>query len=229
MPIPAATDRPAAPTTRAASNAAFVLALLFFIPFIPQVIAIGVGLYAVVRKRLPNEKVTLAWLAIILSILVLPCWYLLISTVTSFVSTTRTRIFSVPPYAQSTADDGWLVASNLTNQMERVFHAASAYRRDFGKWPNSVDTLVGKSLPSGFKLSPRLTYRPVPPSQDRSTIWILLVSDDVQYDLAGDQLPEPHRLVLRLNGRVETLPKTQVENLLAAQPLGKSVAEPDEP
>lgn len=227
--IPTAVDQPATPTTRAAANVAFVLALLFFLPFIPQLIAIGVGLYAVARKRLPNERVTLAWLAIVLSALVFPCWLLLISTVTSLVSTARTRIFTAPPYAQAPLDESWMVTSDLSEQMERVFNAASSYRRDFGKWPSSVDILVGKNLPRGFRLSPRLTYRPVPPSETRSFTWVLLVSDEVHYDLSGEQFETAHRLVLRLNGRVEVLPNAQVQTLLAEQRPAESILEPDQP
>ncbi len=227
--IPAAMDQPAAPTTRAAANVAFVLALLFFIPFVSQVVAIGVGLYAVARKRIPNERVTLAWLAIVLSALVFPCWLLLISTVTSFVSTARTRIFTAPPYAQAPLDERWMVTSDLSDEMESVFNAASAYRRDFGKWPSSVDILVGKNLPSGFRLSRRLTYRPVPPSETRSFTWVLLVSDELQYYAFGERFETLHRLVLRLNGRVEALPSAQVETLLSGQPLGGAIGESNEP
>ena len=222
-----AADQPAVPTTRPAANVAFVLALFFFIPFVPQVMAIGVGVYAVARKRLPNETVTLAWLAIALSALVFPCWLLLISTLTSFVSTTR--VFTAPPYAQAPLDEGWMVTSDLSDQMERVFDAASAYRRDFGEWPDSADVLVGKNLPRGFRLSPRLTYRPVPPSETGSFTWPLLVSDEVQYDAFGERFETPHRLVLRLNGRVEALPNAQVETLLAEQPSAELIHGPDQP
>jgi len=223
-PAPATPDQPPVATTRAATNAAFVLSLLFFIPFVPQMLAIGFGLFAVSRKRLPNERVALAWLAIVLSCLIFPCWILLITTVTSFVSTLGT--FTAPPYTQSVLDGNWTATSRLTEEMERVHAAASAHRRDFAKWPRSVDTLIGKNLPHGFRLSHKLTFRPVPPSQAKSTTWILLVSDKVRHDIVGNQLGEPHRLVLRLNGRVELLPASQVETLLAAQPLEDPPIEP---
>jgi len=223
-PAPSAPDVPPVPITRAASNAAFVLSLLFFIPFVPQVLAIGFGLFAVSRKRLPNERVTLAWLAIVLSGLIFPCWIVLITSVTSFLSTLGT--FTAPPYAQSVLDGNWTAASKLTEEMERVHAAASAHRRDFAAWPRNLDTLIGSNLPHGFKLSHRLTFRPVPPSQVKSTTWVLLVSDELNHDIEGNQLGQPHRLVLRLNGRVEVLPASQVETLLAEQPLEDPPAEP---
>ncbi|MGD2109091.1 MAG: hypothetical protein PVI86_06840 [Phycisphaerae bacterium] len=215
------------PVTRAASNVAFVLALLFFIPFVTQVAALAVGVYAVARKRLPNERVTLAWLSIVLSALVLPCWLVLFSTVTSFVSSAR--MFTAPPYAQPTPDEDWLVTGDLARQAERVFQAASAYYRDFGKWPDDLGVLVGRTLPRGFTLSPRLTYRPVPPSEDASTTWVLVVSDDLEHDLDGNRLADPRRLVVRLNGVIDLLPSAQVGALLATQPAEKSTGDGDRP
>jgi predicted nucleic acid-binding Zn-ribbon protein len=102
----------------------------------------------------------------------------------------------------------------LAGQMEQIFHAARAYHRDFGQWPESVETLIGRFLPQGFELSPGLTFRPVPPSRGTELDWVLIFSEPVAFDLEGNALDQPHRLRLRLNGEID---------LIAEQALGSLV------
>jgi len=129
----------------------------------------------------------------------------------------------------------------LAKHMERIHSAARAYRRDYSEWPASIDPLVGVSLPSGYKMPTELAYRPPPalpptssdlrptssgssltssdrlPASDPLLDWVLVVSEAVDYDRDGNRLAEPHRLILRLGGKMELLPADAVNKLLASQ------------
>jgi hypothetical protein len=93
----------------------------------------------------------------------------------------------------------------LAKQMEQVFYAAEAYHRDFDKWPENIETLIGHFLPRGFELSAKLTFRPVPASESNELGWVLVMSEPLQFDLSGGRLHEPRCLALRLSGRIELL------------------------
>jgi hypothetical protein len=72
-------------------------------------------------------------------------------------------------------------------------------------------------LPRGFTMSSKLTYRSVPEEQASSATWVLMVSEPLEYNRAGRRLDQPHRLILRLDGRVELLPADHAETLLASE------------
>jgi hypothetical protein len=214
---------PTPSVTRAAPIIAFIAGLLFFLPFVTQVIGICAALFALLRPRLAHERVALAWIGLVLCAIALPVWVLfavaavnLAATGTSFSVTTGTATTTSgwpPPDVP-----GWGHTTALIDEMKSIHRAATAYHRDYRKWPDGVESLVGRTLPRGFKMSPDLKYRPVPASETFSTKWVLIVSGPVHYEPDGEPLGEPHRLVLRLNGKVELLSDAETEELLAAQP-----------
>lgn len=213
-PPPPTVGLPIGPVTRAASIVAFVSGLLFFIPFVTQVLAICAGVYAIARPRRPNERVVLAWIGMAVALVALPAW-LYVGNL--FVTAARTATFTMGRPYRPIAEEPWEMTSALVEQMKRIHRGASAYRRDFGKWPSDVDVLVGRSLPRGFRMPAGLTYRPVPPSEQRSYSWVLIISDEVEVGPDGELLGQPHRLICRLSGKVELLPAPEVSVLLNTQ------------
>lgn len=208
---------PAPSVTRAAQVVAFMGGLLFCIPFVPQVLGICAALFALMRPRLRNERVGLAWAGLVLSAVALPLWaFVAVSAVNR--ATTARALFPIPARVRSGGEAMGKTAA-LTGEMERIHRAATAYFRDYKRWPDDVEVLVGRSLPRTFTMSDELTYRPVPEKQAFSTEWVLIVSEVVLYDADGEQLEGPHRLVLRLNGKIDILPEADVEELLSSQPL----------
>jgi len=200
---------PVIPVTRTASIVAFIFSLLFFVPFITQLVALVIGLFAIFRPRQDNERVTLAWVGLVISMLAAFAWGLMFSLL---IPSMQTRItWTVPPYATMPEDEDWQQTADLADTMERIYRAASAHHRDFGNWPDDVETLVGQSLPRGFKMPKILTYRRVPADQVGAFDWILIISEPLRYNRDGELLGLPHRLILRTNGKVEFLPSDKVE------------------
>jgi hypothetical protein len=195
---------------------ALVCGLLVFVPVATQVVAILAGLYAILRPRKAGERVRLAWIGLVLGSAMLCVWIPLINWFVSAVSTSRP--FAWPSPRVALEDDAWADAAALRTEMERIHAAAVAYHRDYQRWPEGVDELVGKSLPASFVPSAELTYRPVPQSQSLSHKWILIVSKPVPYDSDGEPLAVEHRFVLTLGGKIELLPVETARELLASQP-----------
>jgi hypothetical protein len=204
----------AQPHTRAAPVVSFICGLLFCIPFVPQLVGLGVAVFALLRRRRPEERVGLAWAGLVLCLVAVGVWALV-------VGVARTRMLAtgpvvLPPPAPTYTDDVW-EASELADQMTRIHQAASAYHRDYNKWPPDIVPLRGRALPAGFRMSPRLTYRPVPPGEAFSMDWVLIVSEPLKFDQDGEPLDQPHRLLLRLNGRIDAHPEAEAQNLLRSQ------------
>ncbi len=121
----------------------------------------------------------LAWIGLVLSLVALPCWYLIFTSLSAAI----TPLMVAPgPYFGPGDDLEQNLTSQLSDQMERFHQAASAYHRDFRKWPSDPNVLTGRYLRAGFALAEQLTYRPVPAAQSRSFAWILLVSDKLHSD-----------------------------------------------
>jgi hypothetical protein len=211
------------PTVRAASVVSLVCGLLFFIPFVTQALALLFGLAAVARKRLPNERVAAAWVGMILAIVTIFGWVYLIDL---FRSSPAWGPAFGPTWAESEYDAGdWMRSSEWAETMERVYQAARSYRRDYGEWPASLDAMKGRTLARDFTLPPELTYRPMPDGSQEDPHWILMFSRETGFDIDGEELSTPHRLVLRLSGKIEPLPSAEVEALVAddaSEPDGES-------
>ncbi|MFQ5414917.1 MAG: DUF4190 domain-containing protein [Phycisphaerae bacterium] len=187
---------------------------MVFIPFITQVPALVFGLVAVLRRRQPNERIAIAWVGIALASVALALW--IVGLVFLVGATSGPTPLWVPTTARVTNTDTAEATQQLATAMERVFHAAKLYDRDFRHWPASVDAMAGLNLPSAYALPPGIHYRPVPPDQQASTTWILMVSDAVAYDREGRNLQTPHRLIIRLSGDLELLPAENVQAVLDA-------------
>lgn len=225
VPKPAVALAPAeqlaGPTVRPASTVALVLSLLFFIPLLTQVAAVVVGLVAVCRRRQEHERVAAAWVGIVLAVVVLAVWVFVVQT-----AWVRARMFTpggfVFPgsYGEENSADPVLDTGQLAEQLERVQRAAWAYRRDFASWPLRVDSLIGHSLPRGFRFCRRLEYRPPPEEGEVPADWVLALSEVVSMDREGKALPGPRKLILRLDGRIELVTPEEAEVLLASQGAG---------
>lgn len=203
-------------TVRAASIVCLVCGLLFFVPFVAQAVGLAVGAIAVFRRRAENERIAAAWVGITLCLLALVGW------TAGLASLTRIRkagIFTMPtPVYDSSDQPEWHKPMDWATELERLHQAASAYRRDFDRWPSSVADLRGHSLPQSYQLPDDLTYHPVPEGEADRFDRLLVVSEGTYYDREAVRLVNPHRMVLRLSGRIEMLPLDQVDALLAGQP-----------
>ena len=206
---------------RAAPIIAFVGGLLFFIPFLTQVVGIVMALFAILRPRRPGERVGLAWVGLLMSVAAVLIWtavagHVIQSAGRATVTIGGTGVVGIA--GNQASDEASVETFDLREAMRSVHLAANAFHRDFDRWPSSPDELAGKSLPSGFRMSPSLIYRPVPSDASLNEDWILIFSLPLDFDAEGDPLTTPHRLVIRLSGKVEFLPADQVESLLQAQP-----------
>ena len=217
----------AAPSqVRSASIVCLVCGLVFFVPFVTQAAGLVAGGIAIFRRRLNNERVAAAWVGIILCVLGLIGWT---AGITSFLSFRGAGGFAGAgrfpgPMAMPYEENEWGKTADWKTELERVYDAASAYRRDFGRWPGSIDDLGGHSLPKSFELSKKLTYYPVPEDETRNFDRLLIVSELTLFDQEANELDHPHRLILRLGGTVEVLPAEEVDRLLA----GQTAAPPNE-
>lgn len=218
-------EPPPEPATRPASIVALVCGLLFFIPIATQVAALGFGLIAVLRRRRKRERVAAAWVGIVVAALALSGWILLFQTAFNQVAGPR-RVWTPPPMSPIPADAANRPAV-LRDQMERVFVAAKAYRRDYAEWPPDVASLVGRSLPNAFDFADELRYRPVPEEVASSFSWGLIVSDPLEFDLNGAQLRSPRRLVLWLDGEIEQLEEDEFDERVPDPPSGVESTDAD--
>ncbi len=192
----------------------------FCVPFLTQVFGVCFGLFALLRRRLPDERVGLAWVGLLFSIIAIFGWTIVLTLYAIRTPVTTTTIRTWPPPPPVPVLDDLMETSDLSDQMRRIHGAATAHHRDYRKWPDRVEPLVGRALPHGYTMSSKLTYRPVPASEEFSNTWVLIVSDPVDYSEEGEKLDRPHCLVLRLSGKIELLPERDIQQLLATQPTG---------
>jgi hypothetical protein len=198
---------------------AFVMGLLFFIPFLTQFGGIISWAVAVFRLRLPNERVALAWVGLVMSLVALFAWALGTYLLYNAGPGVAAPGWIPPPAAAPQLIDEMDLTQSWADKMSRVHKAANDFRRDYRRWPSSMDKLIGAYLRSDFALPEGFAYRPVPSSAQTSTDWILLVSTPVRYDMNGVRVKNEHCLILRLSGKIELLPVPEVEALLAVQPV----------
>ena len=216
-------ERPPEPVTRPASIVALVCGLLFFIPIATQVAALGFGLVAVLRRRRKRERVAAAWVGIVVAALALCGWIFLFQT--AFNQAAGPRWTWTPPPMSPIPADAANRPAVLRDQMERVFIAAKAYRRDYAEWPPDVASLVGRSLPNAFDFADELRYRPVPEELASSFCWALIVSAPLEFDLNGAQLRSPRRLVLWLDGEIEQLEEDEFDERVPVPQSGEESTE----
>lgn len=204
-----------AASTRAASIIALICGLVFFVPFITQVLAIVFASVAIFRRRLPNERVAVAWVGMALAAVTFVGWFAVFRTVASRAASTAGPWVAAPAWNQpgsTTPED--FKPGEWSGIMKTTHDAVSDYYRDFRKWPPDLKTLVGRYLRQDFQLPGELIYRPLPDVETDDQSFVLMVSDETLYDLDNKRLDTPQRLILRLSGKIELLPTDEVEKLL---------------
>ncbi|MHC5112025.1 MAG: hypothetical protein ACYTHJ_19350 [Planctomycetota bacterium] len=190
-------------TSRTASIVALILGLLVFIPVAPQVVAIAIGLFAVVRRRLPGERVSLAWIGLLIASLALAGWlYLFFVVRAARVTTAVTATPTWAPVATTPTEYEAMERVGVwVDAMHRVQVAAGRYHRDYKRWPQSLDDLRGKSLPPKFELPEGLTFLRV--AADETDLSCPLVeSDPSNWNEDGEQVSPPVRLIIPLQGDI---------------------------
>ncbi len=212
MPTP---ERP----LRTASLLTLIFGLLVIVPFVTQVIALICGAVALGRRRKPNERVAGAWFGIVLALLALAGWG--VACRWSLGLRNRPGGFFPMPYAGVTtaeeSDDLSVLA--IQEAMTLVEAACRDYRRDFNRWPASIDTLRGNYLPAQYTLPRGVTLHAGPPDPARDDgRWVLLSSQPITSSLDGEPLAAPHRLIIRPGGKVELVTAREADELLAGQP-----------
>ncbi|MCP4248620.1 MAG: hypothetical protein GY778_16360 [bacterium] len=229
--VPIAPVQPEAPASGGAALASLVLSLVFFIPFVTQVLALGFGLYALMRKAPDGRRPRAAWAGVILAVTVGMGWVLLMGSF-AFRSGAGGGYVAVPYAGPGYGRGGVSVAAQADigrrdqahSALERIGHAVAAYRRDMGRWPEQISELSPTYLsthvldeidpdrtPSANRLLTLLGD--VDPHNDPPER-IVCYSVRLVYDDLGEALRRPHRLVLRLNGDIEALEAEVVEQEL---------------
>ncbi len=189
--------------TKPAAVASLVCSLVVCIPFVTQALALGFGIFALVRKRKENERVTAAWIGIVLGTLALIGWggvFLLIPQGPAWA----TGVWTTPPNPSGNNFE-WLTVEKWGEQMKQIAQAIKMHRRDYGDWPDSLDEMRGNYLRRSFELQDGLTFRPVPKDNEHGGKWILVYSEPTRFDTSATELSKDHHVVLRLSGLVETI------------------------
>ncbi|UCG17468.1 MAG: DUF4190 domain-containing protein [Phycisphaerales bacterium] len=227
----------ALPTTSSADGlavAALILGMLFFVPVVTQVLAITLGIIALLRR--PGDRPgrggsRTAWAGLLLGCVFLAGWswllILVVSTVTRGFAARPGGVVGVgygrayrPVDAASEAAMEESIAARAC--LEALFSAARAYHLDYRAWPENVDVLTPIYLSeemgdtarrqSGAAQELMITMvAGVDPARDPPDR-IIAYSAQVRHDLVGEGLARPHRWVLRLNGRVTLVPADDVNN-----------------
>ncbi len=209
--------------------AALVCALLFFIPLLPQAAAVVLAVYALVQLRSTEGRRAAAWAALILGLFVGAGWLLLVIGGLRAAFTGGAGYgtgYVVGPYAASATlevHEGRL--ARIRNGLERIGAAVTAYRRDIGRWPQTLEDMVPTYLsnavlddvdPERASTERRLiTLVPgVDPLGDPPDT-IVAYSARVTIGESGEQLAAPRRWVLLLNGEILSRDAAEVEAAVA--------------
>lgn len=208
---PAFVDTARANTTvSSTATAALVCGLLFFIPGITQLLAIGLGLFAIAKRR-DNQRVAAAWVGLLMGLVTLAGWVLMFSFATSL--TPGVMRWAVPPPTTPTDDTAGERVAKLAGELERLGVKITAYRRDYRKWPPAMEALVGRYLPDAYVLPKEILFRPPVNPENTPGDWVVAYSVELLYDQDGERLSSPHRLVLRLSGRVDLVKREELPEL----------------
>ena len=219
MPAPA-------PPGYGAAIASLVCALIFFVPLVTQALAVGLGVYALIRLRGAEGRRAPAWAGLILGLIVGVGWSLLLAFSLSAWGRSGYTATSYVTLADSVGQGKRL--DRIRTGLERISYALSAYRRDMGRWPSDPEQLVPTYLaeavldqvdPDRSPTNKRLiTFVPgVDPLADPPDR-IVAYSVPVQSDEFGERLASPQRWVLLLNGQTKALDAAEVEAALAEKP-----------
>lgn len=209
-----------------AGIASLVCGLIFFVPLVTQALAVGLGVYALIRLRGAEGRRAPAWAGLILGLIVGVGWSLLLAFSLSAWGRSGYTATSYVTLADSVGQGKRL--DRIRTGLERISYALSAYRRDMGRWPSDPEQLVPTYLaeavldqvdPDRSPTNKRLiTFVPgVDPLADPPDR-IVAYSVPVQSDEFGERLASPQRWVLLLNGQIKALDAAEVEAALAERP-----------
>ena len=230
VPLAVAVQPPHTPMTPAsgAAIASLICSLIFFIPLVTQALGLGFGIYALVRRSRDGRRPAAAWAGVVLSLAVGLGWLLLLVNFSAMVGGRATWTPYAGPYAGYGGGRNWSEADKQARRrqrieasLERIGEAVAAYRRDMARWPQRLDDLLPTYLsakilndidPDRAATDKRLVtfladVDPVNDPPDR----IVAYSVEMKYDNFGRELSPPQRCVLRLNGQVEDLDTSVVE------------------
>lgn len=209
VPIPGAVSPEATlkpPHMKPAARLAIVCGFLFFIPFVPQVIAIIAGIVALARKPEVNERRGAAWFGLISGIVLLFTWMVLSVFGISMITMNPARWTA--NYQESENMDEAERVAYLFDELERLHAKIEAFHRDFHRWPDGVRQLAGRYMDASYRLPTELSFRAA--AKDAALDWIVLYSQPVRYNRDGESLTRPQCIVLHLSGKTEMLLPTEL-------------------
>lgn len=230
VPAPPRLTLPPERPVRAVSIVALVCGLLFFLPFVPQALAVVFGLVAILRRRLPRERLAGAWVGLVLGCVAMAGWLVTCAWTRSTAFTATFAGFGYLSGPRGAVEDEAEAAKaeEWATRMERAARAVNDHRRDFRKWPASLEEMGGTLLPADFKLPPALRYH-APPEGHAPPDWVLLSSDPVLYDRVHEKLDSPHRLTIGIDEKLKCLPAEDVQAALDAQAQAQATPAHDPP
>lgn len=224
--------QPSASPQSAAGIASLVCSLIFFIPLVTQALGLGFGVYALVRKPPDGRRPPAAWAGVLLSLLIGTGWTLLLVNFSTMIpgGGRAATPYMGTPYGsyggsdRSQADKQARRRQKIESGLERIGQALAAYRRDMRRWPQRLDALAPTYLsrkvlddldpdrgPTDNRLVTLLTD--VDPGADPPEK-VVAYSVRIEYNDFRERLEQPQRLVLHLNGQVQALKATAVEESL---------------
>ena len=223
--------QPSASPQSATGIASLVCSLIFFVPLVTQALGLGFGVYALVRKAPDGRRPPAAWAGVLLSLLIGTGWTLLLVNFSRIVAGSGGVVtpYAGTPYGYggsdgSQADMQARRRQTIESGLERIGQALAAYRRDMRRWPQQLDALAPTYLskkvlddldPDRGPTANRLVtfLADVDPAADPPED-VVAYSVRIEYDDFRGRLEQPQRFVLRLNGQVEALKATAVEESL---------------
>lgn len=201
---PEATLKP--PHMKPVARLAMVCGLLFFIPFVPQIIAIIAGMVALARKPDVNERRGAAWFGLISGIVFLFAWMVLSVFGISAIAMNPAR-WAATSQPSDNMDEAERVGF-LFDELERLHAKIEAFHRDFHRWPDGARQLAGRYMDASYRLPKELSFRAA--TKDATLDWVVLFSQQVRYNRDGESLTRPQCIVLRLSGKTEMLLPTEL-------------------
>lgn len=200
-PHPANTRNKHGKTFDPAATTCLICASLFFVPFVSQTIGLVAGTISVFRLRRQRKTMTAApIIGMILCLAALVGWTAILQSVWSAPMPAFTpRAMPANPQQEDES-----VAAKVVNDahlMTRIALAASAYKRDFGRWPQSISELTSTILPPEIELPDTVRFIVVDPHESRLDT-TLLIRQPAMWDAEGKKLDQPHQLVQPIVGNL---------------------------
>ena len=213
-----------------AGIASLVCGLIFFVPLVTQALAVGLGVYALIRLRGAEGRRAPAWAGLILGLSVGAGWSLLLAfSLARWAPLGGGRGYGYVSSGSVSAQEEESQARRLEriqDGLRRIGPALSAYRRDMGKWPGELDQLVPTYLtrPALDRIDPDraptdkrlVTFVPGldPLNDPPERIVAYSVPVTPAWDESGQEPPE-QCWVLLLNGQIKAVEADKLADVLA--------------